>query len=100
MLRLRRTPRATLICYLSSLASAVLPCSQRLPPPPPVQAVELGKPWVLDPVGCGATPVRTAACAALLGCRPTVVRGNASEVMAMAGAGARGKGGAWAQSSG
>lgn len=56
------------------------------------RAVELGKPWVLDPVGCGATPVRTAACAALLGCRPTVVRGNASEVMAMAGAGGNVKG--------
>lgn len=23
------------------------------------RAVELGKPWVLDPVGCGATPYRT-----------------------------------------
>lgn len=23
------------------------------------KAVELGKPWVLDPVGCGATPYRT-----------------------------------------
>ena len=23
------------------------------------QAVHLGKPWVLDPVGCGATPYRT-----------------------------------------
>ena len=23
------------------------------------RAVELGKPWVLDPVGCGATPYRS-----------------------------------------
>ncbi|GLC63144.1 hypothetical protein PLESTB_001986200 [Pleodorina starrii] len=50
------------------------------------KAVELGKPWVLDPVGCGATPVRTASCLDLLACRPTVVRGNASEVLALAGA--------------
>ena len=50
------------------------------------QAVKLGKPWVLDPVGCGATPYRTAACAALLRRKPAVVRGNASEVMALAGA--------------
>lgn len=26
------------------------------------RAVELGKPWVLDPVGCGATPYRTQVC--------------------------------------
>src|ERR1700749_3874896 len=25
----------------------------------PQKAVSLGKPWVLDPVGCGATPYRT-----------------------------------------
>lgn len=53
----------------------------------------LGTPWVLDPVGVGATGFRTATCAALLAHRPTVVRGNASEILALAGAGeARGKG--------
>ncbi len=56
-------------------------CTTRCP-----QAVELGKPWVLDPVGCGATSYRTAACLALLKCHPAVVRGNASEIMALAGA--------------
>nr|ADI46896.1 THI10f [Volvox carteri f. nagariensis] len=50
------------------------------------KAVQLGKPWVLDPVGCGATAVRTASCLELLSCGPTVVRGNASEVLALAGA--------------
>ncbi len=50
------------------------------------QAVALGKPWVLDPVGCGATPNRTRACLDLLRCKPTVVRGNASEILALAGA--------------
>lgn len=50
------------------------------------QAVRLGKPWVLDPVGCGATPYRTAVCLALLRLQPAVVRGNASEILALAGA--------------
>lgn len=53
---------------------------------PHTQAVALGKPWVFDPVGCGATPYRTAMCAALLACKPTVVRGNGSEILALAGA--------------
>lgn len=30
------------------------------------KAVELGKPWVLDPVGCGATPYRSQARTAAL----------------------------------
>ena len=54
------------------------------------QAVALGKPWVLDPVGCGATPYRTRACLDMLHCRPTVVRGNGSEIMALSGAAGRG----------
>ena len=48
------------------------------------QAVKLGKPWVLDPVGCGATPYRTTVCTALLAASPTVVRGNGSEIIALA----------------
>ncbi|CAI5975839.1 unnamed protein product, partial [Closterium sp. NIES-65] len=44
------------------------------------------RPWVLDPVGCGATTYRTKTSAELLALRPTVVRGNASEVLALAGA--------------
>jgi hydroxyethylthiazole kinase len=50
------------------------------------KAVALGKPWVLDPVGCGATPYRTAACLHMLQLKPTVFRGNASEILALAGA--------------
>jgi len=42
------------------------------------------KPWSLDPVGCGATPHRNAVCAQVMEKRPTVVRGNASEIMALA----------------
>ena len=57
------------------------------------KAVALGKPWVLDPVGCGATPYRTGVAVELAGLRPTIIRGNASEVMRLAGAaGAGGKG--------
>lgn len=50
------------------------------------QAVALGKPWVLDPVGCGATAYRTASCVSMLKLKPAVVRGNASEILALAGA--------------
>jgi hydroxyethylthiazole kinase len=51
-----------------------------------LRANALDKPWVLDPVGCGATPYRTRTAAALAGLRPTVIRGNASEILALAGA--------------
>jgi hydroxyethylthiazole kinase len=44
------------------------------------------KPWVLDPVGCGATPYRTQVAAKLAGLRPAIIRGNASEIMSLAGA--------------
>jgi len=45
-----------------------------------------GIPVVLDPVGAGATPYRNAALTELLRTgAPTIVRGNASEVMSVAG---------------
>ena len=50
------------------------------------KAVALGKPWVLDPVGCGATPYRTEVAAELAALRPAIIRGNASEIMSLAGA--------------
>lgn len=54
---------------------------------------ELGKPWVLDPVGCGATAYRTGIAVELAALGPAVIRGNASEIMSLAGAsGAGGKG--------
>ena len=43
-----------------------------------------GKPWVLDPVGAGATSYRNSALTTLLDYKPTVIRGNASEIMALA----------------
>ncbi|KAK9842263.1 hypothetical protein WJX81_003512 [Elliptochloris bilobata] len=48
-------------------------------------ARELGKPWVLDPVGAGATTFRTQTILSLVDLKPTLIRGNASEVMAVAG---------------
>ncbi|RZS87038.1 hydroxyethylthiazole kinase [Motilibacter rhizosphaerae] len=48
-------------------------------------AVAAGRPWVLDPVAVGATALRNEICTDLLARRPSVVRGNASEVLALAG---------------
>ncbi|MBW2962838.1 hydroxyethylthiazole kinase [Mesonia aestuariivivens] len=48
------------------------------------QANKLQKPWVLDPVGAGATPYRDEILADLLRLNPTIIRGNASEIMALA----------------
>jgi len=56
------------------------------------EAVAAGTPWVLDPVAVGALPVRTALARELLEARPAIVRGNASEILALAGAGAGGRG--------
>jgi hydroxyethylthiazole kinase len=50
-------------------------------------------PWVLDPVGVGATRYRSEVGAMLAQLTPTVIRANASEVMVLAGSvGAAGKG--------
>jgi hydroxyethylthiazole kinase len=52
-----------------------------------------GRPWVLDPVAVGALAHRTRFAGELLEHRPTVIRGNASEIASLAGvAGAAGKG--------
>lgn len=44
-----------------------------------------GKPWVLDPVGLGIGSLRTKILNDLKPCKPTIVRGNASEIIALAG---------------
>lgn len=49
------------------------------------RAGALGIPWVLDPVGVGATSHRTGVADRLAGRQPWVVRGNASEILALAG---------------
>jgi hydroxyethylthiazole kinase len=50
------------------------------------RASAMNKPWVFDPVGCGATPYRTRVCAELAAMSPCIIRGNASEIMSLAGA--------------
>ncbi|WP_202812883.1 hydroxyethylthiazole kinase [Endomicrobium proavitum] len=47
-------------------------------------AVELGKPWVLDPVAAGLGDTRTQLLNALKQYKPSVIRGNASEIIALA----------------
>lgn len=52
-----------------------------------------GTPWVLDPVAVGALRFRTSVAVDLLAFGPAVIRGNASEVLSLAGAdGAAGRG--------
>lgn len=70
------------------------------PTPPRIAAMEAaaeaaarqGRPWVLDPVGVGAWPGRLALATRLLAHRPAAIKGNASEVLALAGEGAGGRG--------
>ncbi|WP_061218048.1 hydroxyethylthiazole kinase [Leptospira weilii] len=49
-------------------------------------------PWVVDPVAAGALEFRTEVTKELLGLKPTVIRGNASEILALAGIAGKGKG--------
>ena len=51
------------------------------------------KPWVLDPVGAGAIPARTAFALELCRRRPTAIRGNASEILGLVGEAGGGRGG-------
>lgn len=55
-------------------------------------AVSAGKPWVLDPVAVGFLRYRTDAAQVLLTKRPAVIRGNASEILALAGLSQGGRG--------
>ena len=57
------------------------------------KATALGVPIILDPVGAGATRLRTEAAKRILGeTRVTLVRGNASEILALGGGASQGKG--------
>ena len=55
-------------------------------------AARNGKPWVLDPVAHYATGFRREVVAQLLELKPTIIRGNASEIIALAGGESRGQG--------
>jgi hydroxyethylthiazole kinase len=57
------------------------------------KATELGKPIVLDPVGAGATALRTSAAKRILAAtKVSVVRGNASEILSLGDQKTGGKG--------
>jgi len=57
------------------------------------KAIVMGKPIILDPVGAGATPYRNQVLTELLDiASPTIIRGNASEIMALAGSDIQTKG--------
>lgn len=49
-------------------------------------AVSNGRPWVLDPVAISASEFRMQAGLRLAGLRPCVIRGNASEILALSSA--------------
>jgi hydroxyethylthiazole kinase len=51
-----------------------------------------GTPWVLDPVAAGAIPARTALARAMASDGPGIIKGNASEIWAVAGSSAAGRG--------
>ena len=56
-------------------------------------AAKRGIPIVLDPVGAGATSQRTEAAMKIIDqCHPTIIRGNASEIMALVDASVKSKG--------
>lgn len=46
---------------------------------------DAGKPWVLDPVAVGIGSLRTRMLSCFKDCKPDVIRGNASEIIALAG---------------
>ena len=71
-----------LVVNIGTLSSDQLAAMRRAA----ARAAALERPWVLDPVGAGATPWRTRAAAALIDLKPTVIRGNGSEILALAGA--------------
>lgn len=57
-----------------------------------LSAQSAGKPWTLDPVAVGALTLRSTFCHELLSLQPAAIRGNASEIMALAGMSGGGRG--------
>ena len=55
-------------------------------------ANQAGTPWTLDPVAVGALTLRSAFCQQLLSQKPAAIRGNASEILALAQQAAGGRG--------
>ena len=55
-------------------------------------ANQAGVPWTLDPVAVGVLDYRTQACRDFLAGKPAAIRGNASEILALAGFAGGGRG--------
>jgi hydroxyethylthiazole kinase len=55
-------------------------------------AEQVGTPWVLDPVAVGALQPRTRIVNFILDYHPTIIRGNASEIISLSGGVSSGKG--------
>lgn len=62
----------------------LLPIYEETLPRTAKRLAELGRPWVLDPVAVGIGEMRTRLLEAFKPYKPTIVRGNASEVIALA----------------
>lgn len=61
--------------------------------PPTITAARNAEvPWVLDPAAIGLAPVRTPLATSIVTERPVIVRGNASEILALHGSGKGGRG--------
>ena len=65
-------------------AGTLLPPHEQSIPAVAQHVQQLGKSLVLDPVGIGLGGLRTRVLLALKSCKPAIVRGNASEVIALA----------------
>lgn len=77
-----------LLVNVGTLDAAQMPAIERAIP----AARAAGKPWVLDPVAVGPLGLRTAFSRGLLAHCPALIRGNASEIIALAGHASRGRG--------
>lgn len=74
------TPNIDALCInVGTLSAAWLPAMKIAAE----LAVKAGKPWVLDPVAAGASKFRMMVCLELMSMKPTVVRGNGSEIIAL-----------------
>lgn len=74
------TPRAHALCVnIGTLTPSWLPAMKAAA----ALACDSGKPWILDPVAVGASTFRMKACLELVQLKPTVIRGNASEIIAL-----------------
>lgn len=90
---IEEAPDFTLLCSALTIntgtlsshwLNSMLACAQ--------QAHKNDIPWVLDPVAVGATAFRLNACKQLIEYKPTVIRGNASEIIALSGHASNSKG--------